>query len=412
MIIFMIILIGKYKLFLVLFVILFISLSIEYKKFEELVYEEIYETNVAVLNIYDKKDYIILKLKAKDFTFFTSINKDIKIEKFDLLNIAFISKKVSFFDYLKGFYAKTIYFDKLKRQRNFKDNLIEKINLNHQDKMIQELFQALFLAIPISSELRDICTNYGISHLVALSGFHLAVLSFIIYWILYLPYNFFHKKYFPFRNRKYDLLLISMVILFSYLVFVDFVPSLLRAFVMLVLALFLLRSNIKILSYKTLLYTFLLVITFIPSFIFSLGFWFSIIAVFYIFLYLQYFKNMNKYFSFLFFNFWIFLVFNPIVHYFFTQTSYEQLLSPFITMVFSLFYPFEIFLHLFDISIYFDDFIESFLNHNIDVFEVKTSIYFLVIYSSISFLSIYKKSFFISLNILMIFFNLYLYLIA
>ena len=408
----MIILIGKYKLFLVFFVILFISLSIEYKKFEELVYEEIYETNVAVLNIYDKKDYIILKLKAKDFTFFTSINKDIKIEKFDLLNIAFISKKVSFFDYLKGFYAKTIYFDKLKRKRNFKDTLIEKINLNHQDKMIQELFQALFLAIPISSELRDICTNYGISHLVALSGFHLAVLSFIIYWILYLPYNFFHKKYFPFRNRKYDLLLISMVILFSYLVFVDFVPSLLRAFVMLVLALFLLRSNIKILSYKTLLYTFLLVITFIPSFIFSLGFWFSIIAVFYIFLYLQYFKNMNKYFSFLFFNFWIFLVFNPIVHYFFTQTSYEQLLSPFITMVFSLFYPFEIFLHLFDISIYFDDFIESFLNHNIDVFEVKTSIYFLVIYSSISFLSIYKKSFFISLNILMIFFNLYLYLIA
>jgi len=412
MIIFMIILIGKYKLFLVLFVILFISLSIEYKKFEELVYEEIYETNVAVLNIYDKKDYIILKLKAKDFTFFTSINKDIKIEKFDLLNIVFVSKKVSFFDYLKGFYAKTIYFDKLKRKRNFKDTLIEKINLNHQDKMIQELFQALFLAIPISSELRDICTNYGISHLVALSGFHLAVLSFIIYWILYLPYNFFHKKYFPFRNRKYDLLLISMVILFSYLVFVDFVPSLLRAFVMLVLALFLLRSNIKILSYKTLLYTFLLVITFIPSFIFSLGFWFSIIAVFYIFLYLQYFKNMNKYFSFLFFNFWIFLVFNPIVHYFFTQTSYEQLLSPFITMVFSLFYPFEIFLHLFDISIYFDDFIESFLNHNIDVFEVKTSIYFLVIYSSISFLSIYKKSFFISLNILMIFFNLYLYLIA
>lgn len=412
MIIFMIILIGKYKLFLVFFVILFISLSIEYKKFEELVYEEIYETNVAVLNIYDKKDYIILKLKAKDFTFFTSINKDIKIEKFDLLNIVFVSKKVSFFDYLKGFYAKTIYFDKLKRKRNFKDTLIEKINLNHQDKMIQELFQALFLAIPISSELRDICTNYGISHLVALSGFHLAVLSFIIYWILYFPYNFFHKKYFPFRNRKYDLLLISMVILFSYLVFVDFVPSLLRAFVMLVLALFLLRSNIKILSYKTLLYTFLLVITFIPSFIFSLGFWFSIIAVFYIFLYLQYFKNMNKYFSFLFFNFWIFLVFNPIVHYFFTQTSYEQLLSPFITMVFSLFYPFEIFLHLFDISIYFDDFIESFLNHKIDVFEVKTSIYFLVIYSSISFLSIYKKSFFISLNILMIFFNLYLYLIA
>lgn len=105
-------------------------------------------------------------------------------------------------EYLKGFYTKTIYFDYLEKTPKFSDKIVEKINSNHEDEMIKELFGALFLAIPISKELRDICTNYGISHLIALSGFHLVVLSFVIYWFLYFPYTFFHQKYFLYRNKK------------------------------------------------------------------------------------------------------------------------------------------------------------------------------------------------------------------
>lgn len=406
----MITFIDKNKLFLILLIVFLINVSIEYKKYEDLINEEIYESQVNILNIYDKKDYQVLKLKADNFIFYTSLDKEINLEKLDILNIVFITKNITFIDYLKGFYSKTIYFDKLNRDENFKDKIISKIDLNHQDKMISELFQALFLAIPISSDLRDICTNYGISHLIALSGFHIAVISFVIYWLLYFPYIYFHKKYFPFRNKKFDLLVFCISVLFSYLFFVGIVPSLLRALIMLLLSVILLRNNIKIFTFGTLLYTVLLIISFIPSFLFSLGFWFSVIAVFYIILYMKYFFHMNKYFSFVFFNFWMFLIFNPIVHFYFPQTSYEQFLSPIITVFFTIFYPFEIIAHIFDFAIYFDDYLKVFLEYKMNVFEVFTPFYFFVIYLIFSLASTINKKAFLFLNILMILFNIYLFI--
>ena len=236
------------------------------------------------------------------------------------------------------------------------------------------------------------------------------MISFVIYWLLYFPYSFFHKRYFPYRNRKFDLLVICILVLFSYLFFVGIVPSLLRSLIMLVLSVILLRNNIEIFSFGTLLYTVLLIITFIPSFIFSLGFWFSVIAVFYIILYMKYFYNMNKYLSFIFFNFWMFLIFNPIVHFYFPQTSYEQFLSPIITVFFTLFYPFEIFAHIFDFAIYFDDYLKIFLEYKMNVFEVFTPFYFFVIYLVFSLVSTINKKAFLFLNILMVVFSFYLYI--
>ena len=198
--------------------------------------------------------------------------------------------------------------------------------------------------------------------------------------------------------------------MFYYLILTDIVPSLLRAFVMFCLSIYLLRSNIKILSYMTLFYTFLIVIAFFPKYIFSLGFWFSIIAVFYIYLFMQYFKNLNKYFQLFFFNLWMFLIFNPIVHLFFPQTTIEQFLSIIITIAFTLFYPFEIVAHTFDFAIYFDEYIKKFLEYKFFVYEVKTPLYFFIVYLIFSFLSIFYKKAFLVLNILMILFNLFLYL--
>ena len=393
-----------------LFFIFLLNLSIEYSKYLDLIEEEIFETQVEVLNIYQKNDFDILKLKASNFDFFTSFPKDEKIDKFQTLNIVFISKDISFLEYLKGFYTKTVYFDFLEKKEKFKDEIIKKINSNHQDKMISELFQALYLALPISKELRDICTNYGIAHVIALSGFHIVVLSFCIYWIVYFPYSFFHQKFFPYRNKRFDILIFTLIFLLYYLILTDIVPSLLRAFVMFCLGIYLLRSNIKIFSYMTLFYTFLIVIAFFPKYIFSLGFWFSIIAVFYIYLFMQYFKNLNKYFQLFFFNLWMFLIFNPIVHLFFPQTTIEQFLSIIITIAFTLFYPFEIVAHTFDFAIYFDEYIKKFLEYKFFVYEVKTPLYFFIVYLIFSFLSIFYKKAFLVLNILMILFNLFLYL--
>ncbi|MFW2606351.1 ComEC/Rec2 family competence protein [Aliarcobacter butzleri] len=298
------------------------------------------------------------------------------------------------------------------RFNTFKDKIIKNIENNHQDEKIIELFNALFLAVPVSKELRDVITAYGIAHVVALSGFHLVVLSFVIYWILYFPYKFFQDRYFPYRNRKLDILLITIAILFYYLILTDIVPSLLRAFVMFCLGIYLLRSNIKILSYMTLFYTFLIVIAFYPKYIFSIGFWFSIFAVFYIYLFIQYFKNYNKWLLFIFFNIWMFLIFNPIVHYYFPQTSYEQFYSIPITIFFNFFYPAEIFAHIFGFSDYFDEYLKIFIEYKIFVYEVFTPLYFYILYLFVSFLSIWSKKAFILLNLLMIGFNSYLYLLV
>ncbi|MCG3663098.1 ComEC/Rec2 family competence protein [Aliarcobacter butzleri] len=394
----------------ILFFALLINILLEYSKYLEFIDEEVFETKVEVLNIYQKDDKDILKLKSSNFEFFTNMPKNEKIKRFDLLNILIVSRNIDFIDYLKGFYTKTIYFDKLQKEQTFKDKIIKNIENNHQDEKIIELFNALFLAVPVSKELRDVITAYGIAHVVALSGFHLVVLSFVIYWILYFPYKFFQDRYFPYRNRKLDILLITIAILFYYLILTDIVPSLLRAFVMFCLGIYLLRSNIKILSYMTLFYTFLIVIAFYPKYIFSIGFWFSIFAVFYIYLFIQYFKNYNKWLLFVFFNIWMFLIFNPIVHYYFPQTSYEQFYSIPITIFFNFFYPAEIFAHIFGFSNYFDEYLKIFIEHKIYVYEVFTPLYFYILYLFVSFLSIWSKKAFIILNILMIGFNIYMYL--
>ena len=396
----------------ILFFALLINILLEYSKYLEFIDEEVFETKVEVLNIYQKDDFDILKLKSSNFEFFTNMPKNEEIKRFDLLNILIVSRNIDFIDYLKGFYTKTIYFDELQKEQTFKDKIIKNIENNHQDEKIIELFNALFLAVLVSKELRDVITAYGIAHVVALSGFHLVVLSFVIYWILYFPYKFFQDRYFPYRNRKLDILLITIAILFYYLILTDIVPSLLRAFVMFCLGIYLLRSNIKILSYMTLFYTFLIVIAFYPKYIFSIGFWFSIFAVFYIYLFIQYFKNYNKWLLFIFFNIWMFLIFNPIVHYYFPQTSYEQFYSIPITIFFNFFYPAEIFAHIFGFSNYFDEYLKIFIEYKIYVYEVFTPLYFYILYLFVSFLSIWSKKAFLVLNILMIGFNSYLYLLV
>lgn len=404
--------ISKNSLFFTLFLlfVFMINILFNYLSYKELKKEYIFETKAEVLNIYPKEKFDVIKLKGDGFEFFASFSKDENIKKLDFLNVVFDTRNITFYTYLKGFFTNILYFERGEKENSVKEKIIKNIEENHDDFMIRELFNALFLAIPVSSQLRDIITAYGIAHVVALSGFHIVVLSFIIYWILYFPYSFLQNRYFPYRNRRFDILLITMAILFYYLLLTDIVPSLLRAFVLFSLGLYLLRSNIKVISYLTLFYTFLIVITLFPQYIFNIGFWFSIFAVFYIYLFIQYFKNGNKILLYIFFNIWMFLIFNPIVHFFFAQTAIEQFYSIPITIFFTIFYPLEIVAHIFDFSIYFDKFLKIFLENKIEVYEVFTPLYFFILYILFSFFSIWSKKSFFILNILMIGFNFYLYI--
>ncbi len=380
---------------------------LDYKKFSS---EEIYQTKATILNIYPKQNYQVLKLETDNFTCFTSANKEQTYIKLQNIDIYLVSKNISFYKYLKGFYTKSFNLISLSIENSNKITIDNFISSQHNNKNIASLYSALFLAIPIDSNLRDIFANYGISHLIAISGFHLGVISLVLYFIFNLLYKSIHQNYFPYRNKRFDILICISLILFSYLLFTNLVPSLLRAFMMFIFGIFLLRNNIKLLSFETLFIIVLIIITLFPKLLFSLSLWFSVAGVFYIFLFIQYFNKLNKYIQLIVFNFWIYLAINPITHYFFGTTSIEQLFSPFLTILFTIFYPLTAFLHIIGLGGLFDDILINFLDIQMDNYEIFTPFWFFILYLFFSFGSIINKYFFYILNLLFILFSGYLYL--
>jgi len=186
-------------------------------------------------------------------------------------------------------------------------------------------------------------------------------------------------------------------------------PSLLRAFIMFIFALFLLRNNIKLISFETLFIISIFIIALYPKLLFSLSLWFSISGVFYIFLFIKYFSHLNKLLQFILFNFWLYLSINPITHYFFATTALEQLYSPILTILFTVFYPLTAFLHLLNIGETFDLYLDALINMDIYSIEVYTPSWFFILYILISLFAIIRKESFIILNILMIVYNIWLF---
>lgn len=396
--------------FLFVITIIFLSnLSYEYYKYSDFKSTKLFSTRAYVENSYFKNDYNIYKFKTKDFDFFTSSSNELKLKKLDLVDISIVTEKITFYDYLKSFYAKSFNIFKIENS-NFKKDVANYISNQHKNENLKELFQAIFLAMPVNSTLREIFSIYSVSHLIAISGFHLSVLSFILYFIISFFYNYFHNRYFPYRNKKFDILLMTLSFLFFYLIFTNIVPSLLRSFTMLCFALFLLRSNIKIISFESLVLILLFIIALFPKYIFSLSLWFSIFGVFYIFLFIKYFQNLNKILMILFFNFWIFASFNPIVHYFFGISSFIQLLSPILTLIFTLFYPLELFLHIFGYGDLFDKLLLTVLSFDFKSYEFFTPLWFFIIYLINSIFAIFNKKAFFILNILILGFNILLFI--
>ncbi|MEA2049522.1 MAG: ComEC/Rec2 family competence protein [Campylobacterota bacterium] len=394
----------------ILFVIFVYNVSVYYVEFREFKDEEIYKTDAIVLNIYDKKSYKVLKLQSNDFVCFTSTIDDINLNKLDNINIYLLTENITFFNYLQGFYTKNFNITKLISKNNLKKDIRNYIYNQHENKTIASLYTALFLAIPVSKDLRELFSQYGVSHLVAISGFHLGIISLVLYFIFTIIYSPIHQNYFPYRNKRLDILIIITTILFLYLIFLNIVPSLLRAFVMFVFGIFLLRNNIKLFSFESLLIITLVILALFPKLLFSLSLWFSIMGVFYILLFVQYFKNLNKYMQIILFNFWLYLAVNPITHYFFGITAYEQLLSPILTILFTIFYTSTILLHILNFGNLFDIFLLDIFSHSITHLEIFTPVWFFVLYLIVSIASIFNRYLFYLLNILFIGFNLYIYI--
>lgn len=402
---------NKQYIYFITFIITIAFCNLTYFYFQYRIFkqEELYSTQATVLNIYHKKNFKIVKLQTHAFEFFTAYSQNQALEKLQTANVMIVTSRVSFIDFLKGFYAPSINVYPIKKESTLKEKLYDFVQKQHSEQIFKEFYGALFFAVPISKELRQICANFGISHLIAISGFHLAVIVFVVYWLIYYPYNFFHQRLFPYRHKKFDILLIAAIVLLIYLLFTSIVPSLLRAFVMFVLGLYLLRCNIKILSFETLLFTLLVILALFPHYIFSVSLWFSLAGVFYIFLFLHYFKNLPKIPQLLFFNFWIYISMYPITNYFFGTVSYLQLFSPLLTLLFTIFYPIHALLHLFSLGDISNEYLLELLSIQAYESEILTPFLFFIIYIAVSLLSIFKTQFFWVLNGLMFGFFCYIF---
>ncbi|RXJ89322.1 hypothetical protein CRU87_09440 [Aliarcobacter trophiarum LMG 25534] len=164
----------KNEIFFILFLLLifFVNISFKYIDFQNFKEETVFVSKATILKIYKKEKFDILKLKGEGFEFFGTISKNEELDILDYIELAIDTREVDFLNYLKGFFTKILYFDRLDKKYSVKEKIVKNIEENHDDLMIKELFNALFLAIPVSSELRDVITAYRVAHVVALSGFH------------------------------------------------------------------------------------------------------------------------------------------------------------------------------------------------------------------------------------------------
>ena len=182
---------------------------------------------------------------------------------------------------------------------------------------------------------------------MALSGFHLGILWGLVYGLLLLLYRPLQQHFFPYRHALFDVGLVAMILLGAYVWFVDFPPSLLRSYVMVLVGWMMLLLGIELLSFTFLSTVALILLVLFPSLLVSLSFALSVAGVYYIFLLLQYAKTFNAWtISLVFIPVGIFMFMLPVVHGIFGVTSIYQLLSPILSLLFIPFYPLVMILHL------------------------------------------------------------------
>ena len=380
-----------------LIVILLIRLFVLHTEYITFKAKPFFYTDVDVVQVYEKWNednyHTILKLYSPilNINFFSrtkirakDINSKIRLKLFP-------HKDMTFFDYLgtSFIYSKvnTIYKEK-KKPKNIVLKFIEK---QHDNEQISSFYKAIYFATPLTKVLRKQVSKLGISHLIALSGFHLAILSTVLFFLIRLIYRPLQQNFFPYRFDLYDIGFMVLVILAWYVWFVDIPPSLLRSYFMMVMTWILLVLGMELLSMSFLLIIVVLLLVFFPKLLLSLAFWFSVLGVFYIFLLLQYFSNLNKYLMTLLISFGIFFLMLPIVHTVFPMTTLYQLTSPFLSLLFSFFYPLSMLLHLLGIGNILDvSLLKLFTLESDEIFS-KLPLSYSLSYLSLSFLAIYFK---------------------
>lgn len=385
-------------LFLCFLAIFLLNIFYEYKNYQNFkLTKHLHLKDNIILSSYTKenkygKKYQVLKLKNSNFNFYTISYKNLTFDKNKTLSLRIITKDISFKNYLsKSFFAPSYDFNQTSYVQN--QNTIINYFLNqHTNEKIKEFYGALFFAKSISKDLRQDVNFYGIAHLIAISGYHLGLL-FSFCFVVFAPlYAFFQKRYFPYRSLKLDLSVFAFVLLIAYMYLIDFTPSYTRALCMALFGFYLYSKNVKILSFKFLVLSIVLCISLFPKLLFSVGFLFSVLGVFYIYLYLHHFKNkFSNLTHIIFLNFWTFLAMIIPILYFFPLLSLQQFLAIPLSILFIIFYPMVLLLHIFNYGNLLDFYLLDFFNIKFHSINFKISFWVYMGYLFLSLLSIFNR---------------------
>ena len=321
----------------------------DYQAFKD---KPFYFTKVDVIQAYAKtknrKSYTVLKLYSPvlDLTFFTITSISAKYIHQQLRMKLFPNYKMKFREYLGTSFISSKVNKVFLEEDSIKVEFLNAVRSQHKDRVIANFYNAIFFAEPLEKNLRNQVSKLGISHLIALSGFHLAILSGLLFFFLRPLYRFFQQRYFPYRFDLVDVGFVVLVILAWYVWFVDAPASLIRSYMMILSTWVLLLLGVELLTLSFLSTIVLLLLIIFPHLVVSLAFWFSVMGVFYIFLLLHYFSYVGKVMMTLIISFGLFVLMLPMVHLIFPIVTPLQLLSPFLSLIFSSFYPLSIALHL------------------------------------------------------------------
>jgi competence protein ComEC len=169
----------------------------------------------------------------------------------------------------------------------------------------------------------------------------------MVYGLLLFLYRPLQQRYFPYRFALIDVGLVVIGILGVYVWFVGAPPSLVRSYAMVLVGWSMIVMGIELLSFTFLATVMMLLVVLFPALLVSLGFWFSVAGVFYIYLLLHHMKMLSKWQLTLFaIPLGIFVLMLPVVHAVFPASSPYQLFSPLLSLLFIPFYPLVMLLHL------------------------------------------------------------------
>ncbi len=332
--------------------LLLLRLGWEYREYNAFISKPFYFTFATVENAYRKtkgsRSYQVLKLRSDDgLHFYTTTHQKKDLSDTRLRLQIFPNAHITFRKYLGTFYVKSRIKRVLPKEASWKKSLMEYVAAQHRDSRLANFYQSIFFANPLEPSLRQKVSQLGISHLIALSGFHLGILWGIVYFLLYVLYRPLQQWWFPYRFALLDVGAMTMLLLGAYVWFTSAPPSLVRAYVMLFIGWLMLIMGVEILSFEFLASIILLLPVLFPSLLVSLGFWFSVAGVFFIYLLLHYTKGWDsRVVTMAVIPVGIFLLMLPVVHMVFPATTPMQLFSPLLSLLFIPFYPIVMLLHL------------------------------------------------------------------